>query len=119
MCAVPQMDVTLCVQSASIHWWTLKDPTVSFVKRRRAIAGTPAKFKIPALIYSSRCISGRAASPANDATRSLVLHIKEEGRDLLFIIQDLVGCVATLVMNSITIPMRTREHSILSKTGIR
>ena len=66
--AVPRMNVKTGIMSASIRWWMLKDPMVSFTKSRRAIARTLNKFKIPALTSRGHCISGTAMPSANDAT---------------------------------------------------
>ena len=62
------MDVKLCVPSASIRFVAVKDPILSFVKSRRAITGTLAKFQLPALTYRGHCISSTAMPSANDAT---------------------------------------------------
>ena len=51
VCAVPRMEFKLCISSASISWWMLKDPTLSFANSRRAIAGPLNKFQTPALTY--------------------------------------------------------------------
>ena len=53
VCAIPQVDV--------------KDPTVSFMKSRRAIAGTMNKLQIPELTYRGHCSNGPATPEANDA----------------------------------------------------
>ena len=50
----------------------VNNPTVSFVKRRRAIAGTMNKFKIPTIT------SGTAVPSANVATPQPVLRTNEE-----------------------------------------
>ena len=56
----------------------VKDPTVSLSKCRRTIAGTMAKFQIPALTYKGHCIRDTAVPSANYANCSHVLHIKEK-----------------------------------------
>ena len=56
----------------------VKDLTVSFVNRRRAITNILAKFQNPALNYMEHCISGTAMYLANVATCSHVVQKKEE-----------------------------------------
>ena len=68
VCAVPRMDVKLGVLSASICWWTLKIPWVSFMKSRQAITVTLDKFEIPTLTSRGYCISGTAPQSINNAT---------------------------------------------------
>ena len=46
----------------------VRDPMVTSAKRRRAIAGSMAKFQIPAHSSRGHCITGTATSSANDAT---------------------------------------------------
>ena len=46
----------------------MKNPMVSFVKSRQAIAGTVNKLQIPAISSSGHCISGTAMSSVNDTT---------------------------------------------------
>ena len=53
----------------------VKDPTVSFTKSRRAIAGTLIKFQIPARTYRWDCISGPAQAIMR--ARSHVLRTKD------------------------------------------
>ena len=56
----------------------VKDPTVSFTKRRGAITVTMAKFQIPALTYKGNCIIDTATLPlANDHTHRLGAAFKE------------------------------------------
>ena len=64
----------------------IKKVMLSFAKSRRAIAGTPTKFPIPALTYSGHCIGSVAATPAIDAICNHVLHLKEEAVGLCTVI---------------------------------
>uniref|UniRef100_A0A8C4QKD6 Small nuclear ribonucleoprotein E n=1 Tax=Eptatretus burgeri TaxID=7764 RepID=A0A8C4QKD6_EPTBU len=41
---VPWIDVKPSVPSSKMSWWTSKDPTVSFAKSKRDIAGTTTKY---------------------------------------------------------------------------
>jgi len=59
----------------------VKDLTVSFVKRGRAIACTLNNLEIPPLTYRGHCIGGTAAPRTNDYTHSHVLHWKEEEKE--------------------------------------
>jgi len=74
---LPWMDVKLGDPSTSRSWWMLKIPQCP-LRRQRAITDTLNKLQIAALIQREHCISGTAMPPGNDATRSSMLHMKEE-----------------------------------------
>ena len=74
VCAIPRMAVKLGARPANISWRTLKIVT----KSTQAISRTMNKLQICVLTYMEHCISGTAAPPANCATRSQVLHMKED-----------------------------------------
>ena len=72
MC-VPSLGWTLNGCSICRHWLVdIKYLTVCFVKSRQDVAGTMAKFQIPAISYKGHCISSTAMLMM--LPRSLVLH---------------------------------------------
>ena len=61
----------------------VKDPMVSFVKSRRAVASTMAKFQISALTTKGHYTSGAAMPSVNDATAQPCAAYKEEDLELI------------------------------------
>ena len=86
----------------------VKDPTVFFMKSRRAIAGTMAKLQMTALTNRWHCISGTDMPSVNYATHSLVLHTKEEEEE-----KDDIPARLLLPLSPLCWCWNTVKHSVM------